>query len=169
MVSTDASSVMSAQNQAMQVKIDSLRAVAVAAAKATTTAVKPPGTCKKEIRNDNNIAATSTHPYKKRSVHRYTHDNHCCSFDITADHVSTNCKWKSPNYNDTATVTNRLGGISKNCFHYKGTFTAWWRGRTEQDNNKANITKNILNNDIPLSLCDNISYSSITQKIYHMQ
>ena len=72
------------------------------------------------------MAATVAHPYKQRSVHRYTHDNYChtCGFDIALDHAIGNCRWKGPDYNDAATITNQLGGTSKNCFHYKGNFTA---------------------------------------------
>ena len=162
-------SVMSAQNQAIQVKIDSLKAatvVTVTAAKATIASVRPPGTHKKDKQNDNDISATTTHPYKQKSIRWYTHDNYCytCGFDITTDYSSVNFKWKGPNHNDAATVTNRLGGISKNRFHCKGNFTALWCGRTEHNNNKTNITKIVVDKNIPISLCDNISSRSITSK-----
>ena len=124
MVNTDTSSVMSQQNQAYQVEIATLRAAAAAAAATPTTVVQKK--IKKDKRNDNDMVATTAHPYKQRSVRRYTHDNYChtCGYDIADTHSSANCKWKGANHKDCATITNRMGGTSKNCFHYKGTFAA---------------------------------------------
>ena len=47
-VSTDPSTVMNAQYQAMQAKINPLKAAATTASVATTSVVKPPGTRKKD-------------------------------------------------------------------------------------------------------------------------
>ena len=126
MVNTDTSSVMSQQNQVYQVEIVTLRAAAAAAAATTQSVATPPGKHKKDKRNDYDMAATAAHPYKQQSVRRYTHDNYChtCWFDIALNHASGKCSWKGPNHNDVATITNRLGGTSKNYFHYKGNFTA---------------------------------------------
>ena len=64
MVSTDASFIMSAQYQAMQVKINSLKAAGAAA----ISVVKLPDTPKNDKQNDNNIATTAACLYKQRSV-----------------------------------------------------------------------------------------------------
>ena len=90
---------------------------------------------------------------------------HSYGFDLAETHTSATCAWKKEGHNVLATITNRLGGTCKNCFHYKGFFTAWWRGRNEKDNNKTNITKNILNKNIPLSSCAISSSRSITSKL----
>ena len=124
LVNTGTLSIMSSvQYQAMKVEIDSLKAVVATAAAATTTTT--PNNHKKDKCNDNDIAAKAAHPYKQRPVRRYTHDNYChtCGFDIAEIHSSTHCKWKGKDHNVLATITNQLGGTSKNCFHYKGNFT----------------------------------------------
>ena len=67
MISTDILSIMSAQNQAIQVKNNFLK---VAAAKAA--AAKPPDNCKNDKQNVADIATTTTHPYKQGAVPHYT-------------------------------------------------------------------------------------------------
>ena len=128
MVNTDTSSVMSQQQQAMQVEINSLKAVAVVAAAAAAVVNPSLARCQtpKANQNDTDMEATVAWPYKQRSVCCYTHDNYChtCSFDIAKNHTSTSCTWNGPNHNVAATITNCLGGTAKNCFHYKGAFTA---------------------------------------------
>ena len=69
MLNTDTSSVMSQQNQAMQVEIKALKAAPVAAAAATT----PSGanrTCNNNNRkkSDNDMEASSTQPFSQQSV-----------------------------------------------------------------------------------------------------
>ena len=115
------------------------------------------------------MPATATCSFRQRSVRRYTNDSYChsCGFDMADKHTSATCTWKKEGHNVLATITNRLGGICKNCFHYTRTFTAWWRGRTEQDNNKTNITKNVLNKNIPLSSCAISSSRSIPSKLLY--
>ena len=112
MVNTDASSVMSQQNQVMQVVINTLKAAAIAAATAASMTspsgpnqTRPNNTHKK---SDNDMEASSTQPFSQRSVRRYTHDNYChsCGYDIFKNHNSSNCRWKIlPGHVDTATIT----------------------------------------------------------------
>ena len=97
MVNTDASSIMSQQNQAMQVEINSLKAIAMAAAVAAAGTPPPAQTRTQPTNNkksDNYMVATSTHPFSQRSVCRYTHDNYyySCSYNISKNHNSSNCR-----------------------------------------------------------------------------
>ena len=117
----------------MKVELDSLKAAVTAATAATAaaaavavTTTKRPTNPKKNKQNDNDIPATTCNPYKQRSVRQYTNDDYChsCRFDMVEKHTSASCTWKKENHNVLATITNRLEGTSKNCFHYKGNFTA---------------------------------------------
>ena len=114
LVDTDTSPVISSQFQAIKVKLDSLKAAATAAA----AAVKKTDT-KKKKQNDNDIPATTINPYKQRPVRQYTNANYChsCGFDLADKHTSASCTWKKEGHNVLATITNRLSGTCKNCFH----------------------------------------------------
>ena len=96
MVNTGTSSVMSQQNQAMQVEINSLKA-AVMVAVAVAAVTSPPAqnrTCPtNKKKSDNDMDPTSTQPFIKRSICRYNHDNYChsCGYDISKIHDSSNC------------------------------------------------------------------------------
>jgi hypothetical protein len=66
--------------------------------------------------NDNDL------PNGQRSKRRHpTSNTYCfsCGYDLPSKHTSKTCKWKKDGHNDEATITNKMGGTNRNCFHYK--------------------------------------------------
>jgi hypothetical protein len=61
-------------------------------------------------------------PNGQRSKRRHpTSDSYChtCGFDLPPKHDSKTCRWKKDGHKDSATITNKMGGSERNCFHYK--------------------------------------------------
>ena len=67
-------------------------------------------------RQDNDL------PGGERTVRRHPNSNACCStcgFDLPEAHTSATCKHQKEGHNKAHTVTNRVGGSTRNCFHCK--------------------------------------------------
>ena len=58
----------------------------------------------------------------ERSVRRFPESTiYCwsCGFDLKPNHLDNGgCKWKRPGHKDEATIENRMGGSTRNCFHH---------------------------------------------------
>ena len=60
----------------------------------------------------------------ERSVRRWPNsDVYCwsCGYDLREDHHTKNpggCRWKKYGHKDDATIENRMGGSTRNCFHH---------------------------------------------------
>ena len=68
-------------------------------------------------RQDNDL------PGGERTVRRHPNSNAYCSscgFDLPEAHTSATCKHQKAGHNKAHTITNRVGGSTRNCFHYKG-------------------------------------------------
>jgi hypothetical protein len=66
--------------------------------------------------NDNDL------PNGQRSKRRHPDSTtYCfsCGFDLPPKHTSKTCKWKKDGHKDKATISNKMGGSERNCFHHK--------------------------------------------------
>ena len=112
MSSLTAATVEAQQYQAMQVQITALQQTSKAPAAAPALAAK-----KVPKKGANDLGGG------QRSVRRFpllNHYCHSCGYDIK--HFNAECKWKEKGHIDCATITNRMGGNTKNSFHFTGTF-----------------------------------------------
>ena len=61
-------------------------------------------------------------PNGEQLQHRHPDNNksYCykCGFDLPPGHTSKTCKYKTKNHKGEATIKNRMGGSTKNCFHH---------------------------------------------------
>ena len=112
--SLTAATIQAQQYQAMQVQIAALQQAAKAPAAAPAPAAK-----KVPKKGANDLGGG------QQTVRRYPLLNnycHSCGFDVK--HDSPTCPYKQPGHKDCAIITNRMGGSSRNCFHFTGVFTA---------------------------------------------
>ena len=97
----------------------------------------------------------------ERSVRRWPNSTiYCwsCGFDLKEDHhtkVAGGCRWKKYGHKDDATIENRMGGSTRNCFHHpnwetlKNNWRRWKEGEkykrfSNNNNSKKEVVPYIL-------------------------
>eukprot|EP00978_Attheya_sp_CCMP212_P000035 scaffold104_cov27-Attheya_sp.AAC.1 len=73
--------------------------------------------------NDSGQQKTTTYPMGNApNVVTPPSDSYChsCGYDLPTKHDSKVCRWKKDGHKDSApTITSKMGGTERNCFHYK--------------------------------------------------